>query len=124
MTVIRLTYIVVALVFLSQSLSKFFIVLNYQINKEYITANLCINKKSTIICCKGKCYLKKQLAENDKKSNIPANPIKEKQDFLLFAETVSPVFVTNRPRSEYSISLEKDKLSSKNTGRIFQPPRC
>jgi hypothetical protein len=122
--VIRLTYIVVALVFLSQSLSKFFIVLNYQINKEYITANLCINKKSTIICCKGKCYLKKQLTESDKKANTPANPIKEKQDVLLFTETILPAFITNMPLSEYSISLIEVKLPSKNTEGIFQPPRC
>ncbi len=76
--------------FLTQSLSKLIIVLNYQINKEFITKNICVNRNKPKSCCKGKCELKKQLDADDKKDNVPANTNKdkfEKEDFCQVIKT-------------------------------------
>lgn len=44
----------------------------YEVNKEYIEKNLCVNKNKPWMKCHGKCYLKKQIkkaSEKEKKSN-------------------------------------------------------
>ncbi len=64
--------------FLFQSFSKFAIIINYQINKEYIAKNLCIKKDEPENCCEGKCHLNKQLEEEDKKTEELPNIIKDK----------------------------------------------
>ena len=36
----------------------------YAMNKDYISKNLCINKDKPHNCCQGKCYLHEQLKKN------------------------------------------------------------
>jgi hypothetical protein len=48
----------------------------YSLFKNYIAENLCIKKNEANNCCKGKCYLDKQLAQShntstDKRENAP-----------------------------------------------------
>jgi len=47
--------------------------LEYVINKDYITEILCINKEKTELNCEGKCYLMQQLKtqENNKTPSTP-----------------------------------------------------
>ncbi len=75
-------FISIALVFsfLFQNISKLIIVVNFQINREYISKNLCVNRDKPKSCCEGKCELKKQLDEDDKKQNLPANTFKDKSE--------------------------------------------
>jgi len=67
-----LAVILFSLVTLLQSFSKWVIMADYEINKEYISKNLCINKKRPKLHCNGKCQLMKKLAEEEKQ-NAPAN---------------------------------------------------
>jgi hypothetical protein len=46
-----------------QSMSKAWVCIAFQMNKEYIAAKLCENKVKPQMGCAGKCYLKKQLAK-------------------------------------------------------------
>ena len=48
-----------------QTFSKWIVVLEYEINKDYIAKNLCVNRAMPARCCKGKCFLQKKLAEED-----------------------------------------------------------
>jgi hypothetical protein len=43
--------------------------IDYAINKDYISKNLCINKDIPGNCCHGKCYLDEQI----KKNSIPVD---------------------------------------------------
>ena len=52
-----------------QCLVRFGIVAWYQINKDYISQNLCENRDKPQMKCCGKCYLKKKLAKVDESSN-------------------------------------------------------
>lgn len=36
-------------------------IIDYLIHKDYIAKNLCVNRDKPRSCCKGKCYLVKQL---------------------------------------------------------------
>ena len=57
--------ILLIVTFAVQTFSKWVVILAYEINKEYISANLCINKTNPSRCCKGKCFLQKKLTADE-----------------------------------------------------------
>ncbi|MEJ5265061.1 MAG: hypothetical protein WHT29_07080 [Bacteroidales bacterium] len=46
--------------------------------KDYIAANLCINKNNPKSCCYGKCYLEKQLAKNSENTDVTGKNLNQK----------------------------------------------
>jgi len=71
-------------------------IIDYLIHKDYIAMNLCINKNKPKSCCKGKCYLVKQLkktsanTEGDSKNTEKRIQLRETDEFLA-AKTWQPV---------------------------------
>jgi hypothetical protein len=53
------------LLILSQTFSKWIIVVDYNINGEFIASNLCINESQAARQCKGKCQLNKRMASDN-----------------------------------------------------------
>lgn len=57
--------------FFGETFSNWFIVIDYQINKDYIAKNLCENRDRPQLKCEGRCYLCKRLhkeAQKDKEN--------------------------------------------------------
>jgi len=65
----KIIAIVLLLGVLIQSMNKLVVILSYQVNKDYISKNLCENRNHPERKCCGKCYLKKQLNNTEKDSN-------------------------------------------------------
>lgn len=83
----KLRFAIVILLFVSilaQSMNKALIVLNYQINKDYITKNLCENRNKPAMKCNGKCHLRKQLAGDDQNKNSNSRSQEETSEVILF----------------------------------------
>ena len=63
-------------------------IIDYLIHKDYIAKNLCVNRKKLHSCCKGKCYLVKQLkmtstnTEGDSKNTEKRIQLKDTDQFL------------------------------------------
>jgi hypothetical protein len=63
-------------------------VIDYLIHKDYIAKNLCVNRKKLHSCCKGKCYLVKQLkktstkTEGESKNTEKRIQLRETDEFL------------------------------------------
>lgn len=55
-------------VYLSISIQPLLILLSYQLNFEYISTVLCENKDNVKSCCKGKCFVKKEVRKSDKEN--------------------------------------------------------
>lgn len=116
-------FISIALVFsfLLQNVSKLIIVINFQINQEYIAKNLCVNRDKPDSCCEGKCELKKQLDEEDKKQELPANTFKdkfEKQNY--YSPTMS---VLNANSSEATPNFKYlSYITDSGLRQVFHPP--
>lgn len=107
--------------FLLQNVSKLIIVINFQINKDYIAKNLCINRNKPKSCCEGKCELKKQLDEEDKKENLPTTSLKdkfEKENYYVpglnilanHMQEIEPNFIYLAP------------ITTSNFRQVFHPP--
>ena len=83
----QVSCILLLIVIIVQSLNRQLIVINYQLNKEIITKKYCENKDKPDLCCNGKCHLKKQLNELDKKQGNPVSSSNSK-DLLLFIDKI------------------------------------
>ena len=108
-----------------QTFSKWFLILQYEINKDYIANNLCVNRAKPSSCCKGKCFLQKKLSadEDQQQSAGKSTRLKDTQvefflhriakiDFQLPVLTISHNFFYQNGKSQEFTSF------------IFQPPQC
>ena len=110
-------------VVLLQTFSRFVIEADYFFNKNYITKVLCINKAKPKMHCNGKCYLSRQLKEQEKQEQ--QIPDSRKINF-----EVAPFFLPkpfSLPNVYYSsIKVQYlptvDVLSSTFLRSVFHPP--
>jgi len=58
---------------LAQTLNRFLILIDYQLNKEYITNTLCENRDKPMMHCNGKCRLMKKMQQAEKKEQAIPN---------------------------------------------------
>jgi hypothetical protein len=79
---------------LLQSFSKVVIVLNYELNKDYIAQNLCVNRAQVEKKCQGKCHLAKKMKEDEQREKAPVNPIKEKAEITVYTTENSRTLFT------------------------------
>lgn len=55
-------------VFAVQSTKSLWIISSFQINRDYIASNLCINRFDKIPTCKGQCFLNDELRKEQKEN--------------------------------------------------------
>lgn len=63
--------IVLILLMAAQTFSKWCLILEYQVNKDFIAKNLCVNRAKPSSCCQGKCYLNKRMAADESDQQTP-----------------------------------------------------
>lgn len=96
---------------------------DYAINYAFIAKNLCENRNTPQLTCKGKCYVKKELAKAEKQSNsIPAIKIQVPDIFisgeiLVFLDDIEPDPLNKVPNSGYLNFYTSEYIS-----QIFHPP--
>ncbi|GLU54412.1 hypothetical protein Dfri01_38730 [Dyadobacter frigoris] len=101
--------------------------LDFEIRRDYIVKNLCVNRNRPQLHCDGKCYLAKKLAETEKQQQRQAE-----QDYL--ASLIYQVMDTNTQNffsvqpSGFELPLDlvfqyNSVLSPRNfPNEIFHPP--
>jgi len=110
-----------AFLFLLQSFTRTFIIVNYQVNKEYVANVLCENKAKKELHCEGKCHLKKELDKEEKSESTPSGSSKEKFEITLFIPVHEQKIVIEetviKPVFGYTASL-----TEKFAVPVFHPP--
>lgn len=76
--------IIILAAFLIQTSAKFIIIVSFELNRDYISKNLCVKKDIANNDCEGKCCLKESLNKAEKSENSNPNFPKEKFEFLYF----------------------------------------
>ena len=83
----QIPVILLVIGFLGQTFSQCLILLDYQINRNYIAANLCENRDKPAMKCEGKCYLCKRLKNEKKKDqDNPERRTENKFESIAFQE--------------------------------------
>jgi len=110
---------------LTQTFSKWLVVLDYNLNKDFIAKNLCINKARPKMHCNGKCQMMKRLAEEEKQTSEGNNNTSSKirtYDVVFCDDFFKPAL---SPLVGIKISYNEDQpLSRYNSpiASIFHPP--
>jgi hypothetical protein len=97
------------------------IVASFEVNRAVIAKTLCVKRNQTGNSCNGKCYLKKQLDTESKKTNCLSSDkaLSETQ----FIEQVASVFFNLiQISSFYFVPYQKDSPIQLYCS-IFHPPR-
>jgi hypothetical protein len=102
--------------------SKAIVQLDYNINQNYIASTLCENRDKPACCCRGKCFLKKQMQkdEDSGKNNVPAS--KDKFDVSLFCEAVSKNNFNNSIADKLFSDHYLIKKYTASLSSVFHPP--
>lgn len=79
--------VVLILLLGAQCLIQLGLMASYQLDKEYIVKSLCENRNRPELHCEGKCFLKKRLAEAEKKER-QASGIEKQLEIPLFLMVV------------------------------------
>jgi hypothetical protein len=117
----QVAILLLLMIILIQSSINFVIVVYYQLNKDYIAANLCENKYNTNIECNGKCYLNKKIKEHQQP--IPS-VLKEINKMVLYCSFDTFIFfnvsyfIKKVVHATYLIHFYKSPFLN-----IFQPPK-
>ncbi|MFI5253200.1 MAG: hypothetical protein ACHQQQ_12310 [Bacteroidota bacterium] len=122
MNVKQLTNILLALSILLQSFSSLILIAGYEINKAYITNTFCENKDKPMMHCDGKCHLKKELKEEQEKSQSPPSLLKDKKEITQFSEAISEFLFNGNHRLSSISPLESHFPAEDFHPLIFHPP--
>jgi hypothetical protein len=85
--------ILFALLIVSQTMNRVWLVVSYQLNRDYIAQHFCVNQAKPELQCHGACHLKAQLAQEEARDQLPG-PLKPQFEVTFFLPTqVSPSVV-------------------------------
>lgn len=117
-----ITVFLLCFVLLLQPVHNLLIMLDYVINKEFISTVLCINKDKPELNCQGKCQITERFKETEKKKNNNEGMVSNKIDIILYL----PVSINNvlppLVKYKYPIIFEQHILSTPPF-TIFHPPK-
>ncbi|WP_145667123.1 hypothetical protein [Chitinophaga polysaccharea] len=81
------------LIWLCQLSGRYFVMLDFYLNQEYIAKNLCVNRNKPAMHCNGKCHLSKKLKEEEKRDQD--NPErKDHRSEIFYAAWLEPTSLT------------------------------
>ena len=117
----KLTAAILLIAMAGSAFNKAIALIDYKVNKEFIASTLCENKDRPACCCKGKCFLKKQLQKEESNKNNPSSSKEKSEIVLYFADEL---------KKDISFLLEKnifyrdyvEKEYSAELTCVFHPP--
>lgn len=111
--------ILLASTVLFASLQKSLVFAFYELEKDYVIEQLCINKDVPGSCCKGKCFIEKQTSEKEAEGII-INVLKNiKEEFFFDHYTFQQEINSN-----FNIKFKNERIIHTSTyqNSIFHPP--
>ncbi|MGO4708362.1 hypothetical protein AB4Y90_04420 [Chryseobacterium sp. 2TAF14] len=97
----------------------------YAVNYQYISEELCVNRKNVTLHCNGKCYLAKELSKTTDTDSSPLHKTKNSGQKLLdiyVLPEIIAVKTTEKSRFSHCSFLYKTGYSFLFLKHIFRPP--
>jgi hypothetical protein len=100
------------------------IFLDYELRKDYIIQNYCVNKNRPELHCDGKCYLAKQIKTTEQQEQQQKGADFNRYLFgVEFIETQNEIIVFHLSKTKLLTNFEyRDSLSQKHLSSVFHPP--
>jgi hypothetical protein len=119
----QVTVAILLLALICQTFSRCLVMAGFYVNRDYIANNLCENRNRPQMHCNGKCQLKKQLSEEDRKDQEnPERKSENKNEIFcndLLSENLRPSFIwiDNALKTPACIGKPVDRPET-----VFRPP--
>jgi hypothetical protein len=120
----QLITIFLMMIWLCQLSGRYLVMFEYYLNQDFVAKNLCINRDKPQLQCNGKCHLKKQLSEEERRDKESPERRAENRTETFYAASfdlisIAPLFTTiavnyNNP---HCIGMPVDQSFT-----IFHPP--
>ena len=97
----------------------------YQVNKDYIIENYCINKEKPEMKCNGKCHMKKMLSKTkeSEQESFPAGTINFKSVSYILPQINKEVLFKNKPSISSNTKYRELLRNTHYFIDIFHPPK-
>jgi hypothetical protein len=117
------TVIYFACIVLLRMMAMPFSLMDYSINRSFISNNYCENRFKSAVHCGGKCYLHKQLAKSNESEESRNQDGVGKNITVDFLESPdNPVFGCKSVSSRHWNQFLIQPIPLQHTGDIFHPP--
>lgn len=107
------------------NVNKLWIIVNFEINQAAIAKEKCENLDKPEMMCNGKCYLAKQMKEQEEKEQNETCPLeKEKVELIYYFDSS---FINSSSLAEFELQNRhhfhiEEFRSQKHLQSIFRPP--
>ncbi|HQQ94093.1 MAG TPA: hypothetical protein PLQ93_06030 [Bacteroidia bacterium] len=102
--------------------ARFLTLMDFVINRAEITARYCVNKSKPRMHCKGKCHLKKKLAEQDEKTNQTKRGTGERAEDVLISQQHSAQLRCYYVGTRQSFSFSHTDICEPYHKTLYRPP--
>jgi hypothetical protein len=117
------TVVYFALIVLIRMMAMPISLIDYTLNKNFISANLCENRFKSEVHCAGTCYLGKQLARGNENQNTQDHKGGLKILIIDFFEPVmQPSFGCSHLSVVHHFALNTRQISDHYRDNLFRPP--
>lgn len=106
-----------------QTFSKWMVIAAFEINKDYIAKNLCINRAKPSNCCKGKCFLKKKLDGDEDSPQSSGKILHLDSQLQLFLHKIVPIALAPPLLKLHYNSFYLAGKSQEFSPSFFEPPQ-
>ena len=106
-----------------QSFNKLFIVVDYQLNKDFIAKNLCENRNKPMMHCNGKCHMMKQLKQDEKKDQENPERKTENKFEIICSFTPQSSFDIYYTPTIFEYPVFKESITIGFHTATFHPPQ-
>jgi hypothetical protein len=118
----KITAVLLIIVIVSSSFSRFFIFAGFELNKSYIATKLCENRNRPWMHCNGKCYLMKKIKQAEDKQNTAERESQKNLVQESYCDAVPEVKFYTQLLQVIAIPNNRIELPQGHNA-IFQPPQ-
>ncbi len=119
----RFLSILLLVSFTFQSFSTLTLIAGFELNRSYIAHNLCINRDNPSMHCNGKCFLEKELHQNQERKNQGSENVGNRLILPLFCPDEVYIFNTTLKSSTFTYDGVRSRHYLTPHFSFFHPPR-
>ncbi|HTQ65311.1 MAG TPA: hypothetical protein VMI12_10955 [Puia sp.] len=117
----KVTAVILLIAMAGSAFNKVIALIDYNLNKEFIASTLCENRDRPACCCKGKCFLKKQLQKGETDKN-GSNSAKQKFNTDVFQEDGLNSNLFSFQGNIAAFENYQSSLYTNSLQQVFHPP--
>lgn len=107
---------------MTQTFSKWIMIAEFNINRNYIAKNVCENRYRPMMHCNGHCQLMKKMRQEEQPANNRTPFVKEKSETPLFVKEIISRNILSRQKFDCTVHNQDFYFPNPYSPSVFRPP--